>query len=42
MQDFCKLSGIATPKQRLPMLEQLLADPRSSLEQVMDFMLNKL
>jgi len=41
-QDFCKLTGISAPKQRMPMLEQLLADPRSTLDQVMDFMLGKL
>mmetsp|Transcript_18765 Transcript_18765/g.40356 ORF Transcript_18765/g.40356 Transcript_18765/m.40356 type:complete len:735 (+) Transcript_18765:308-2512(+) len=40
--DFCRLTGISTPKQRLPMLEQLLADTRSTLQQVMDFMLGKL
>ena len=39
--DFCKLSGISAPKQRLPALEQLLGDPKSTLEQVMEFMLNR-
>ncbi|GAX76228.1 hypothetical protein CEUSTIGMA_g3672.t1 [Chlamydomonas eustigma] len=40
--DFCRLSGINTPKQRLPALEQLLTNTKSTLDQVMDFMLNKL
>lgn len=42
LQDFCKLTGISAPKQRMPMLEQLLSDTRSTLDQVMDFMLGKL
>ena len=39
--DFCRLTGISTSKQRLPALEQLLTDTRSTLEQVMDFVLGK-
>ena len=37
-----RLTGINASKQRLPALEQLLTDTRSTLEQVMDFMLGKL
>ncbi|MEW5302522.1 MAG: hypothetical protein WDW36_005300 [Sanguina aurantia] len=40
--DSCKLTGISTPKQRMPMLEQLLADPRSTLDQIQEFMQGKL
>lgn len=39
--DFCRLTGIATPKQRLPALEQLLNNTRSTVEEVMDYMLGK-
>ncbi|KXZ55148.1 hypothetical protein GPECTOR_3g298 [Gonium pectorale] len=39
--DFCKLSGVSTPKQRLPALEQLLHDTSSSLEQLMEFLLGQ-
>lgn len=40
VQDFCKLAGITAPRQRLPALEQLLSDTRSTLEQVMDFLMS--
>lgn len=40
--DFCKLTGVSTPKQRLPALDQLLSDTRGTLDQIMDFMLGKL
>ncbi|PNH08710.1 Bardet-Biedl syndrome 7 protein [Tetrabaena socialis] len=36
--DFCKLTGVSTPKQRLPALEQLLNDTSSTLEQLMEFL----
>ncbi|GIL85198.1 hypothetical protein Vretimale_10813 [Volvox reticuliferus] len=39
--DFCKLSGVSTPKQRLPALEQLLNDTSSTLEQLMEFLLGQ-
>ena len=39
--DFCKLTGISTPKARLPALDKLLTDHKSSLQEVMDFMLFK-
>lgn len=37
--DWCRLSGISAPKARMPMLDQLLNDTRSTLDQVMEFML---
>ena len=37
----CRLTGVTAPKQRLPMLDKILADTRSTLDEVMDFMLNK-
>ena len=37
--DFCRLSGIGSAKQRLPALEQVLLDTRSTLDQVMDLLL---
>ncbi|KAL6757581.1 bardet-biedl syndrome 7 protein [Haematococcus lacustris] len=40
-QDFCKLAGIPAARQRLPALEQLLSDPRSCLDQVMEFLVGK-
>ncbi|KAG2424531.1 hypothetical protein HXX76_014412 [Chlamydomonas incerta] len=39
--DYCKLTGVATPKQRLPALEQLLNDTSSTLEQLMEFLLGQ-
>ncbi|KAG2493069.1 hypothetical protein HYH03_008732 [Edaphochlamys debaryana] len=36
--DFCKLTGVATPKTRIPALDQLLLDPGSSLEDLMEFL----
>jgi len=39
--DFCRLTGISTSKQRLPALEHLLADTKSTLDQAMDFVLGK-
>lgn len=40
--DFCKLSGVSTPKARLPALEQLLTDTSSTLDQLMDFLLGQI
>ncbi len=40
-QDFCKLAGITAPRARLPILEQLLNDTSSTVDQVLTFMMNK-
>ncbi len=37
----CRLTGVTAPKQRLPSLDKILADTHSTLDEVMDFMLNK-
>ncbi|KAF5836041.1 hypothetical protein DUNSADRAFT_6562 [Dunaliella salina] len=39
-QDFCKLTGIPAQKQRVQKLEQLLLDARTSLEEVLEFILS--
>jgi hypothetical protein len=39
-QDFCKLAGIPAQKLRVQQLEQMLSDPSSSLDEVLDFVLN--
>ncbi|GLC59925.1 hypothetical protein PLESTB_001554700 [Pleodorina starrii] len=39
--DFCKLTGVSTPKQRLPALEQLLNDTSSTLDQLMEFLMGQ-